>query len=114
MTKSLKNKWIEALNRYPKIQNCLRDDKGFCAFGVLCDICGDIYWERRNGIFFAIVRDTDGLWQSNIGNGYIPRYLRGKYKISPDIENRLIELNFQFDSFGPIIRYIETNVKTED
>lgn len=40
MEPTLKAKWLEALRsgKYEQSRACLRDPKGFCCLGVLCDI----------------------------------------------------------------------------
>lgn len=40
MNKEIKQRWINALRsgEYPKTEDCLRDNKGYCCLGVLTDI----------------------------------------------------------------------------
>lgn len=38
MDARIKQMWIEALETYPQTQGVLKNDKGFCCFGVLCDL----------------------------------------------------------------------------
>ena len=49
---TLARKWVDALRsgEYEQTTNLLRDDKGFCCLGVLCDISGLGEWKRdENG-----------------------------------------------------------------
>jgi hypothetical protein len=53
MKKEVKDRWVEALRsgKYSQTKGVLRDGKGFCCLGVLCDIAKDelgINW-RFNG-----------------------------------------------------------------
>ena len=45
---TLARKWLDALrsSEYEQTTGLLRDDKGFCCLGVLCDISGLGEWER--------------------------------------------------------------------
>ena len=47
MNKKIKAKWLDALRNqnYSQTQGVLRDDKGFCCLGVLCDILEPEKWE---------------------------------------------------------------------
>lgn len=40
MNERIKKLWVEALRsgEYPQTSGCLRDGKGFCCLGVLCDL----------------------------------------------------------------------------
>jgi hypothetical protein len=46
MKEDIKAKWVEALrsNNYPQTTQQLRDHKGFCCMGVLCDIVEPEHW----------------------------------------------------------------------
>lgn len=49
MNKKIFEKWIKALRSgsYIKVRGALRNDVGFCALGVLCDISGVGTWETE-------------------------------------------------------------------
>lgn len=55
MNKEIKTKWLEALRsgEYQQTTEVLKDSKGFCCLGVLCDIhskiTGETDWEIVNG-----------------------------------------------------------------
>lgn len=55
--KDVKEKWIDALRsgEYSQSQNTLRDKKGFCCLGVLCDLYQK---ETGNGEWVQTSRDT--------------------------------------------------------
>ena len=57
MNEVVKNKWVSALRsgEYAQTQSKLRDDRGFCCLGVLCDLA------VKDGIIPQPTADPDGM-----------------------------------------------------
>lgn len=96
MEPELKAKWIEALRsgKYQQTQHRLKDDKGFCCLGVLCDV---------QGADFKAIRakyDTLSLSQSP------PEYLG----TIGGACSTLVQMNDEGKSFAEIADYIEQNL----
>jgi hypothetical protein len=51
MNPELKSKWLTALRsgEYPQTTGVLRDNKGFCCLGVLCDVMDNSKWSDTVG-----------------------------------------------------------------
>lgn len=63
MNQEIKVKWLEALRsgQYKQTKHRLKDEKGFCCLGVLCDIYSQenkTPWEKNDGAQEAILNNT--------------------------------------------------------
>jgi hypothetical protein len=96
----LMRKWIEALEsgEYEQTIGCLRDRKGFCCLGVLCDLPAvPGHWEDRG------YRASDQ-W-SSLGLSPDIRELIG---IDPAAHENLTQLNDSGRTFKEIAQYLRT------
>ena len=91
MTPELKERWIEALHKYPKTKGRLKNEEGYCCLGVLADIEGDL-----NNII--------KLWGFDM---LLPRHKRQEYGLPLSIECELATLNDKTDTFAEVIETIK-------
>lgn len=112
MKEDIKNLWVEALRsgRYTQTKRRLKDNKGYCCLGVLCEISNlDKFTKIENSI------ENPYLYLGNIGMPHdeIREWAGLKpYNPKSNLLDKLTQLNdSEGYSFDQIADYIEVNWK---
>ncbi len=107
MDVELKKKWVDALrsDKYSQTQGQLRNDKGYCCLGVLCDLLKESEddWIYRNDAGYTF----KGSYTC-----YPPQEIIDMYSFSGVSTGKLASLNDDKYSFEDIANFIEENVRT--
>ena len=115
MNQAIKEKWVAAL-RSGEYQQCTgalcregggRDADKFCCLGVLCDIMQEGEWKPAESLYGNKRRFSIGD-SSNCNK--LPLALLDRTGISMSLENRLLEMNDNGETFAQIADYIEENL----
>lgn len=107
MNKEVKERWVTALRsgEYRQTKEKLRDDKGFCCLGVLCDLYSKEYWKPFLGEDrFSFLGET-GVLPEIV---YIWASLNNKNPSANYIS--IAEINDNGDSFKEIADLIEKHL----
>jgi hypothetical protein len=100
MNKTIKKKWIEALesDKYRKGKGRLKSNDGsYCCLGVLCDILDKGEWTHH----------YDYKYQETNYPTYLPPKLASAIHLSINTQFELSRLNDKNDTFTPIIKMIK-------
>lgn len=117
MNLRIKKRWIEALRsgKYSQTKNILRDDKGYCCLGVLCEVVlGEDCWHvttnlKDKPIYYSIEvlapndQDSEGIYEEV----YLPEEVGKKAGLSREEQEELAELNDDGKKFTEIADHIE-------
>ena len=108
--KTLRKAWIKALRsgKYEQTKGGLRNRKGFCCLGVLCDVYDPTKWVEDDDIKYLFWYEEE---ESNL-----PHYLYTFIGLN-ELDNRpeLYELNDKFDkTFKQIANILEKGGYWED
>jgi hypothetical protein len=110
----IKNAWIAALNsgKYTQTNGALRNSKGYCCLGVLCDVVAPSKWETSlpragpDGVSYRLDHFHHSLGRA----GEIYPHL-----FDQKLQHALIEMNDgRKFPFGVIAKYIEKNIPAEE
>ena len=98
INRTTKTKWLNALrsNKYRKTTGAMRRGGRYDALGVLCDVTGNTKNRRMTAAYPRVNKDGDV--QSFMG-------------LSPNIQQKISQLNDGSNDFDSVIRYISRNVK---
>lgn len=110
MDANFKEKWVAALRsgNYKQAQYSLKDAKGFCCLGVLCDLYDNTKWEE--------VDSTRGYSNYKLGDGtiestWLPDKLAKALEIDSTSVAELVTMNDRDNkSFAEIADHIEKNL----
>ena len=98
MKSELKQKWLEALETYPKTKGCLKNSKGYCCLGVLAEITGNL------------MVDEKGTGWVEHHYGALPFFVRKELGLSSNNQESLISLNDKNDTFKEVMEYIKNEI----
>jgi len=119
-----KEKWVEALRsgKYTQTNKALRDNKGMCCLGVLCDVVDTSRWRLDTTLskiednpwayFSEMLEDADG-WNGDrlfesCEDSELPQDVRGLTGISLHSMSKCIDLNdAQSKTFTEIADIVE-------
>jgi hypothetical protein len=106
MDAEIKTKWVEALRsgKYEQTRHTVRDHRGFCCLGVLCDIAGAT-WKTDEACEFYVEYDCD---QSVTGTPETLDLAIGLGESGRDAVMRMNDADEK--SFAEIADYIEQNL----
>jgi len=76
------DKWLEVLEsgKYQQTQKVLRDEKGYCCFGVLCDLVDSNKWQKatdEDKFYWEIDDAMPPVWVLELVN--LDKYTARKY-----------------------------------
>jgi hypothetical protein len=107
MNPEVKKLWLEALRsgNYEQTRFFLRDKRGYCCLGVLCDLHPDVDWSRSTpGVaFYPFDEDEMDL-------GILPDKASSWSGLTDEQRNILMNMNDDGKSFEEIADYIENNI----
>lgn len=107
MNPEVKKLWIEALRsgNYEQTRFLLRDKRGYCCLGVLCDLHPDVDWIISTpGIAFY----PFGVEERDLGN--LPDKASLWSGLTNEQKNILMDMNDNGNSFEEIADYVENNI----
>jgi hypothetical protein len=109
---ALRKQWIKALRsgEYTQTKNCLKNDRGFCALGVLCDIVS-----KRDNVSWKEVSSGTGSYYEFEGEDLIlPRKLMKEVGLRLTEDDAVSELNdAEGKTFSEIADIIEQDKLSE-
>ena len=105
MNADLKTKLLAALRSgdYTQTRGRLRDDTGFCALGVLCDVSGIGVWRREGDGSFCFLGPDE-----KANATYLPRALAED--VPKPLQRELTKMNDNGMLFSAIADWIEENL----
>jgi hypothetical protein len=98
MKRALYYEWLKALETAPKTKGCLKDEKGMCCLGVLCDIHPSVKWDGETARF----KDTTS-------SMILPLAMTMELDLDDYESKKLAHLNDKSDTFAPVIEYLKAN-----
>ena len=109
MNPQIKERLLKALDTYPKTKGNLRDDKGYCCLGVVCDL----YQKEHPEAFWE--QESDGVYMFHTS----PEDKGGEYTFLPDkvnewagFKSRSILIDFRRKNSGRVDSLVDLNDRT--